>query len=282
MKVASRPSVEQLKTSEFWLLGIAVGLAVIHISLVLKADDSNLQGMSAVFWLAAGSVLWGKKDSLQLESDVFSSFFGGTLIVLLLIKSITLTGDDPFLKIAPLISAVAVGLLASGFRGLKQYWQEILCLGLLAIPSGPIGVVFDPSPITAKLSALMMLLGGFDVQAQGTTILLNGKPVVEVLEACSGLESMIYLLKLGIVSLFMFPMSRGWKKALVPILAVLMAFVINCFRVIVLTLIVAGDQQEAFDYWHTGDGSLVFTMIAVFCLGGLCMFLSRSEAAECL
>jgi len=280
MKVATQPSVEQLKTSEFWLLAIAAGLAVIHITLIMKAEDANLQGMSMVFWLAAGSVLWAKKESLKLESDIFSSFFGATLIVLVLIKSITLTGDDPFLKISPLISGVSVGLLASGFKGLKQYWQEILCLGLLAIPSGPIGIIFDPSPITAKISAVMMWYLGFNVQAKGTTIVLDGEPVVQVLEACSGLEAMMYLLKLSIVSLFMFPLASKWKQVLVPVAAVLTAFLVNCVRVIVLTLIVAWEKEEAFEYWHTGNGSLLFTMISVFLLGFLCMYLSKQETPE--
>jgi hypothetical protein len=43
---------------------------------------------------------------------------------------------------------------------------------------------------------------------------------------------------------------------------------------------VALSQQEAFEYWHQGDGSLIFSMIGVLLFGLLCHFLLLQSASE--
>jgi len=45
---------------------------------------------------------------------------------------------------------------------------------------------------------------------------------------------------------------------LFPIVAVLVAFVVNGVRVALMAILVAYSSQEAFEYWHTGTGSEIF------------------------
>jgi exosortase/archaeosortase family protein len=45
-----------------------------------------------------------------------------------------------------------------------------------------------------------------------------------------------------------------------------------------MAILVAQQQMAAFDYWHEGDGSLVFSLIAVLLFGLFCWFLlGRTE-----
>ena len=131
MKATHFSPVKLLKNSPFWLLGIAAGLVAINLTLVWQAGDIGHLGVSALFWLTVASLLWEKRHSLSLESGVFPSFLGALLIAWVLLNSASLPDapdsilHNPFLHILPFISALGLGLIASGFRGIKQYWREL-------------------------------------------------------------------------------------------------------------------------------------------------------------
>jgi exosortase/archaeosortase family protein len=65
---------------------------------------------------------------------------------------------------------------------------------------------------------------------------------------------------------------------MLPIVAVIVGFIVNGVRVTLMAILVDRGNQAAFDYWHLGNGSLIFSMVAVFILGGICYFiLDRAE-----
>jgi len=87
---------------------------------------------------------------------------------------------------------------------------------------------------------------------------------------------MTHLLGLAVLYLVMFP--TDWtRKVLVPVVAVSLAFVVNGFRVALMAVLAASSNLEAFEYWHTGSGSAIFSMISVFLFGLFCLFLLRQE-----
>ncbi|HEY9651313.1 MAG TPA: cyanoexosortase A [Coleofasciculaceae cyanobacterium] len=273
MKLTYPISIESLINSKLWLLGIASGLMAIHLTLTWRAEDSSLWGVSALFWIAVGSLMWSKRDSLILDSDVFSSFFGTFLISVILLKSLFLSGYDPFLRIYPCLSALSIALLASGFNGLKQYWRELLILCFIAPSPGVLSLLLDISLLTAQFATALLWYLGFNVARQGVYIFLPTS-LVEVYSGCSGIESMLQLLGLALVFLMMFPTNRI-EKVIVPVIASLIAFVVNGVRVAVLATLASPSTQIAFDYWHKGDGSLLFSMLAVLIFGLFCFFLLR-------
>jgi len=72
--------------------------------------------IGVLFWGAILCLLWRKQDKINLESDIFSSFFGTLLIALVLVKSISLFWvESSFLRIAN-DAALGLGLLASGVK----------------------------------------------------------------------------------------------------------------------------------------------------------------------
>lgn len=269
-----------IREPRFWVVGIAAGLIAIQLNLVGKFDQMELFGTSTLAWGAVSFLIWDKRESLNLESGVFSSFFGASLIALVLLRIAPLSEYDAFLRLTPLISAVGLGLLASGFAGLKQYWQELTVLGFTVLSPAPTFLhgAIDLTTITAKASAIFLWYMGFPVSRQGVYLVLpNG--TVEVGSGCSGLSVIMQMLMLAVVFLFMFPTNLK-QKILVPVVAVLVGFVVNVFRVALMAFLVAYSQQNSFEYWHFGEGSVIFSMISAAIFGLFCQFAILRDAPE--
>jgi len=262
--------LKHVQEPKYWLLGIASGLIALHLTLTSRTNDTDLFGTMLLFWGVVAFLIWERHESLNFESGVFASFFGSSLIALILLKSSSISGYDFFIRATPFLSAISLALLASGTKGLKQYWQELLILAYTAIPPGFIGVFVDVALLTAKFSAFLLHYLGFEVVRKGVLLILE-KGSVEVYHGCSGVNAMLQLLGLALVFLLMFPTTTG-QKIILPIVAVITAFVVNAARVGLMAVLVSLSQPEAFKYWHEGNGSVIFSMIAVFIFGLFCWF----------
>lgn len=261
----------KLKDSQYWLLGIGAGLIAVHLSLTTKADQTSLLGSSFVFWIAISSLIWDKRHQLNFESGVFASIVGLILIVLALLKSAFPINTGGVAYLFPIVAALGLALIASGFKGLKQYRGELIALFFLAAPKLIPPSLMDLSLTTAKLSTAMLWYSGFHVVRSGVQINLpSGNVIVNF--PCSGTEQVFHLLGLAIIALIMFPMKK-WQKILVPIVAAVLAFIVNGIRVALMAILVNLGDKEAFKYWHGGDGSLVFSLISVTIFGCFCLFL---------
>lgn len=255
----------------FWIVGIAVGLIALHLTLTLKANNLDLLSTSLVFWAAVFSLVWDKKDKLSTESGIFSSFLGASLLSSVLLKSALVSGNDVFLRFSPFISALSLALLVSGAKGLKQYWQELLLLGFISIPQGVVHKFFDFTLLTAQFSNFILQCFGFPVVRQGVFILLPPAKI-EVASGCSGVNGMLQLLGLALLFIFMFPETNRKQKIVIPFVALFIAFIVNGIRVAILTLLVAYSNSKTFEYWHLGTGSQIFPMIGMIIFGLFCWF----------
>ena len=198
--------LKRIKNLPFWLLSLAAGLIVLHLNLTWRSDNNNLLSCSLLFWLTISYLVWEKRDRLNLASDIFSSFCGLFLITLVLVKSTHLFGDDVFLRISPFLSVLGLGLLASGVKGVKQYWRELLLWGFIAAPWASIYLVIDLSLLTAKFTTFVLWLLGFDVSRQGVLVILPTGSI-EVYDGCSGLKMILQLL--GIALIFVLKIGRA-------------------------------------------------------------------------
>lgn len=264
---------------KYWLLGIAAGLIAIQLTLTSRADNVDLFGTMFMFWGVVAFLIWERSETLNLESGVFASFFGTTLIALILVKSASISGGyDFFIRIAPFLSGLSLALLASGVKGVKQYWQELLILAYIIIPPGLIGIFVDVALLTAKFSAFILHYVGFDVIRQGVFLKLPTGSI-EVYHGCSGVNAILQLLGLALVFLLMFPTTRN-QKIIVPIVAIILAFIVNAARVALMAVLIAFSQPAAFKYWHEGNGSFVFSMISVAIFGLFCWFFILREEPQ--
>lgn len=280
MKTSKLAKVIRLDHPQFWLLIIGSGLISIQITLGWRAGNSNLFSTSFLSWAAISFIIWEKRDNLSLESGILPSFLGFSLIWIALLKSASMTSFGGFLYALPFIFGLGLALIASGFRGLNQYIGELITLFFINIPKLlPEWVISKLTLLTAKLSAFILWYMGFEVTLSGINVYLpNGS--IEVLSGCSGLELISQMLGLAILFLLIFP--QNWQqKILVPIVAAAVGFIVNAGRVALMAIIVTKDNMDAFDYWHTGNGSLLFSIISVLIFGLFCWFLiGRNESGN--
>ena len=272
MKALPFDPVKLLQNPKFCLFGTAVGLSVLHLSLSWRLlGDTDQLILNVIFWGALLCVLWGKQDILNLESDTSSSFFGLLLIALVLLKSISLFWFEAyFLKVSPLLVALGLGLLASGVKGLKQYWRELLFVLLLCIPEGlflqTVDKLFNVSMLTAKFAVFILWYLGFEASGQGINVVLP-KGYVYVETACTGTSTALLLIKFSVLFILTFP--TDWlKKILVLLGAVFIAFITSVIRVALMAVFVS--NKEVFDYWHGPQGNQVFTTTSILIFGLLC------------
>lgn len=277
MKTLTLNSFKLLQNSKLYLFGIAVCLSGLHLILTWRvSSDVDRLIIGALLWGAILCLLWRKQDRINLKSGILSSFFGFLLITLVLIKSISLFWfESDFLRLAPLLVSFGLSMLASGVKGLKQYWRELLIVLLLSVPESLLSPLieggFKVTVLTANFSGFLLWYLGFKSSVYGVNIILpNG--TVAVNTPCTGINAALLLLKLTVVFILVFPTDWN-KKILMPIGAVLIAFVCSGIRVAIMAVVVS--NQEAFDYWHGPEGSQIFSTLSIFLFGLFCRF-SRS------
>lgn len=269
---------EFLKPS-YLLLAIAVALTTIHFQLI---DRVNHRGpfleTALMCWAATWFMVWRKREDLKLRSNPTATTIAFVLIAWLLFRSLNIAQYDAFLRFFPVLSGLSLALLASGFA-LRSYWREFIALALVTVPTTTLLALIDISPFTAEFSGSLLWYTGFRVVQDGVMLHLPTGSV-EVYHGCSGIQLIWQHLSLGILFVLLFPI--GWIRSLLVLIAgVSIAFVINGLRVALMAILVAQNNREAFDYWHLGTGSLIFSMISVCIFGLLCyVVLEQADRAE--
>ncbi|NEQ34397.1 MAG: cyanoexosortase A, partial [Leptolyngbya sp. SIO4C5] len=214
---------------KFWLLGIGTGLVAIHLTMTDRLGQSELFSTSLLYWSAITYLIWQKHEKLRLQSGWFSTLLGLCLITLILIKSQALGSADFFLRLLPFLAALALALVASGLRGLPQYWRELLVLSLLIPHSGLLSQLLDISKSTAQAATIFLWYAGFDVYRQGVYVVLPAGSV-EVNPGCAGYSLMMQLLGTSVIFLLIY--STQWiQRVFLPIAAIAFGFLVNSVRV---------------------------------------------------
>ncbi|HEY9690697.1 MAG TPA: cyanoexosortase A [Oculatellaceae cyanobacterium] len=259
---------------KFWLLGITGGLIGLHLRLTWVMTQSIDQVIfNLIFWIAAFSLLWKRRNTLKLESTAISTFFGLLLIGWMLIKSTNIySNTDILILFFPLITALGLALIASGVKGFKQYKKELWIIFLLTIPKVTLAEIIDKTIgstlIAAKFTNFLLWYLGFPVQRQGVYVFLPTGSI-EVYPGCSGLNLMLLLLQIAILAIMIFDLKL-YQKILLPIIGILLAFVLNGFRITLLAILVAGSQEQAFQYWHGDEGTQIFSTLSILIFGWFC------------
>lgn len=245
-----------------WLLGIGAGLLALHLTLSWRLDDDQLISNSLLLWIGTCYLIWHKRSQIHPQFDN-SNLLGLLPIGFVLLRSSFLPNGS-FLAVLPLLAALGLALLTSGFRGLVAFWRELLILACLALPVALfLFVTFDISIYTAKVASFVLWYAGKPLRLEGA-ILYLGQGAVNVAGGCSGQEQIFHLFGIAVMACLIFPFRRCWVMLGG---AIAIAFVINALRVCLMTLLVAAGNQTGFVYWHDGSGSLLFSMISVGIFG---------------
>ncbi|HEY9811357.1 MAG TPA: cyanoexosortase A [Halomicronema sp.] len=261
-----------IKQPEFWILATGFGLLAFQTMLGSELKNPEVGGTSMMALASAAFLLTDKKEPIKLKSNLFSRFFGGTILALIFLRMITMSVYHPILRIAPLIIGVGVALMLSGAKGFKQFWKELvmLCLPILAPAPEFLVKTIDITLPTAKVATMLLWYLGYPVLREGIFLHLPTGSV-EVGSGCSGMSTIMQLLGLSFLVLFSFTTTTK-QKIMVPVAAAVVAFFVNSARVALMAVLAASSNPKSFEYWHFGEGSVIFSMIAVAIFGLFCWF----------
>ena len=258
------------KGDRLWLFTSLIAMAILYLSLTWRSTENADQlTTNTLFWGAIIGLLWRRQSNLDFQNDSISSFIGLALLGLIISKTFTLFWfESALLSLLPFFCLFALCLIASGFKGLGQYIQELFLAGFLFFPTGVIGYFVDGvlhiTILNAKFASYLLYYLGFNVVSQGNEVLLSlpnlGKFKAIVDYPCAGVPMILLLLKLALVLIFFVPLP-GTQKTYVPLVAIAFGFLLGVTRVCILTLLIPNISQ--FEYWHGAQGDQIFSTIAI-------------------
>lgn len=258
---------------QFWFLVIGVTLAALHLSLIYRSSNNELFTTCLLIWFVVGSLLGDKQHIPKSSNSLFANAIGFSILGLLIFRCSHLPTSRMFLYILPFLGSLGLVMAVIGWKGLRFYRYEFLILFVLAI--NPVLEILllagNLSEMTAISASGLLQYLGFPTTQQGTFIHLFNKQV-EVYSLCSGIHSILQMLNIAVLFVVMFLPRGGMKQVVCVGIGIILGFITNAIRVALMVILFVFSSQSAFDYWHDGRGSLIFSTIAVSLFGTICWF----------
>ena len=244
----------------FSLIGWLYSSILFH----LAKQWSNDPNFSHGFFVPAFSlfVLWQDRDRLAREPRDPSSW--GLLIVVfaLVVLVAGVLGAELFLSRVSLLLLIA-GLVIflrgwHWFRAVLFPWAFLFLM--IPIPEIVFSQITFPLQILAsKVAALLLPLLSVPVLREGNVINLPAMPL-EVVEACSGIRSLLSLVTLAIIYGYLVE-TRTWVRVVLALAAIPIAVAANSLRIVGTGLLVQyWDPDKAEGFFHTFSGWLIFVV----------------------
>ncbi len=158
-------------------------------------------------------------------------------------------------------------LLLGGRAAVRAYWVPILFLAF-ALPLPPVllsAFIYPIQLATAEYAGFILNAIGVASYVQGDQILRPENTFI-VIETCSGVRTIVTLSMLTVLLIDLFERS-GWHAALLMLLAPVVAFITNGFRVVTLVL----NPHSSIHSIHNlqGIAMLLVGLTAMYLLDGL-------------
>ncbi len=268
-----------LKSQRFYLLGIATTACVLHLGLVEnnpKASPELVQYL--ICWTIIIIALYRNNGLPNNESNtkIDSSFIGLVLLFLVIVRLINQwLLDVILLRLTPLITALALGLIAFGWRGTLRQWRlfSLACLMICPIPDLISEKLLPWNQVTTATSAFILHYLGIKAQYYDVTLMIPTGSVA-VGYGCTGAPLIILMLKILVLVAVIFSLT-SLQKLKLSLIAIGTGFFLGCVRVAVLVYVV--NDNNLFHYWHDAKGSQIFLSIATITFVGFCSWVIPVE-----
>ena len=265
----------------YGIISIASILVATHISLVMRLPEiPNLFYGSLVIWAVGVFLVWERRKELTWVNSLVGYGLGLGIVAIVLWVNLSRDGYHTFLRFTPFLSGLGLGLLASGYQGLKQYQPELTMFLLTALPPGLVDKLAEWDVLTARSAHFLLHYLGINVYRNGSLISVGSTAIentVNVAKSCAGSVTMVQLWVLAIVGIFLVP-TKLWQKMIIPVVAMACAYFVNVIRVAILAILVS--NKPVFTYWHEGLGGQIFPIMAIVLWGLICKFLILRNPQE--
>ena len=219
--------------------------------------------------LVAGYIAWQRRDSL-FEKLAQPNYWGLLLLLwgALQLMVATLGAELLLARTAFIISMVGVILVVAGSHAVRvmAFPLFLLCF-MVPLPAIIYNQITFPLQLLAS-SVAETTLGaiGIPVLREGNVLELASQKL-SVVEACSGIRSLLSLSFLSLVYAYFFD-SKPWMRVVLLIATVPIAIVANASRVTLTGLLSEYKAELAQGFFHTAEGWVIFmvalAMLVVF------------------
>jgi exosortase len=263
-----------------WIpLGIVTAMIIVaffpvvrHMVIQWSYDDDMGHGFFVP--VVAAYIAWLRKDEI-VAGKYQRNYLGLALMAYAAVQYVLggIAAENFISRTAIVISVSGAVLFAGGMPLIKLLaFPLFLLLFMVPIPAVIYNQITFPLQLFASSVAEKSLLFlGIPVLRDGN-ILELAEHKLSVVEACSGIRSLLSLTFLSLVYGFFFE-QRGWVRALLLIGTIPIAIAANAFRVSATGVLYEYKPEWAEGFFHTAEGWVIF-MIALGLLLGYHRFLN--------
>jgi exosortase len=287
MSVPSK-SLAVSKESIWRILAISAALAFAYASVLRKlvhdwwTDDNYSHGL--IIPVAIGYIIWSQRARFRLAVSKPSTFVGGAAVLLALLALWAgIAGAELYIQRLSLVLILAgVTVYLWGFRVLRQSLVLFVLL-LLALPIPAIvfnKIAFPLQLFASRCAVWSMSLFSIPVLRQGNVIELlplnaTQTKKLEVVEACSGIRSLMTLMTLAVVFAYFtqgqasekggpfqwLRSYRFWRSAILVGSAIPIAIFTNALRVSGTGVLAHYYGTEIADgFFHSFSGWVIYVV----------------------
>ena len=259
-----------------WFFGLLVACYYpILAQLVRKWYNDEDMGHGFFVPVIAAYIAWQNREKL-FESGLRTNNWGLAIIVLagLQLYVSTLAAELFTQRTAFIESIIGVALFLGGVPALRILsFPIILLFFMVPIPSVIYNEITFPLQLFASQVAEFCLnLMGYAVLRDGNVLELASQKL-SVVEACSGIRSLLSLTFLSLVYSYFFD-PRVWMRYFLFAATIPIAIVANSGRVTLTGILSEIRPDLAHGFFHSASGWVIF-MIALFILVMVHQFVSR-------
>ena len=168
-------------------------------------------------------------------------------------------------------------LLADGFHGIKQFWRLLFGIvfisGLFTRIQWLIQNYASLNVISAKFSAYLLWMIGFEAVTDGTIIYVNDG-AVDIYTGCTAFSMLFACVELLVILWLFFPKAVP-NLFMALIVAFGITFSLSIVRLAIMSLVV--NNPIDFDYWHGTDGSDIFMAASLIGFGAYLLINASDE-----
>lgn len=207
----------------------------------------------------AAYIAWQRRDEI-LALDFVRNYLG---IPIMLWGSVQLVlgtiAAENFISRTAIIFWIAGAVLFAGGRQLLKICAFPIFLLCFMVPIPAViynQITFPLQLFASSVAETTLLLLGIPVLRDGN-ILELAEHKLSVVEACSGIRSLLSLTFLSLVYGFFFE-TRGWLRFLLLLATVPIAIAANAFRVSMTGVLYEYKSEWAEGFFHTAEGWVIF------------------------
>jgi exosortase len=263
-------------TAIAWFLGLIVLCYLpVLVGLVRVWDADEDMGHGFFVPVIAGYIAWQRREEL-MALDWKPNYLGLALVVFAGIQYyIGTLGAEFFLTRLALLEALIGVLITLGGFGVVKALAFPLGLLFFMIPIPAIiynRITFPLQLFASAVAENVLMLVGIPVLREGNILELASQKL-SVVEACSGIRSLLSLTFLSLVYGYFFE-SRVWVRIALFFATIPIAIVANAGRVSLTGILAEKNPELAHGFFHTAQGWVIF-MIALIILIGFHQLLVR-------